>query len=263
MTNERFLVAGGTRILSREPNTRLMAIAEQVSDVYDPEGGGMCDKSPVNFIGAMLLSMLEGRQSRITQMELSVPQGIDKPIEILHDVPVSVYQRNGSYEDLGFTADEVLFKWGCGRDLGVVLNGDLPGLLLRPISNQEAHTRLTVTRLWNNQPASITDLPYRPRFSDKDMSKPILHGWEQLLFDGDVRDPYSRPAFELALRLKSAYERLVREVGGAIGRQPDETDVFFHLCRKLGIEVDAVNFYFAQDAPAKPGDDGFNSLLFG
>ena len=262
MAIERLLVAGGTRILSREPNSKLMAIAEQVSDLYDSEGGGMCYKSPVNLIGAMLLSTLEGRQLGITQMGLSVPRGIDVPIEIMHDVQISVYRRNGTYEDLGIVANEVLFKWGCGRDLGVVLSGDVQGLLLRPVSNKDPKRRLSVTRIWNNQVATISDLPYRPRFSDKDMSRPILDASGQLLFDGDVQDPYSKPAFELTLRLKSAYERLVKEVDGTLGRQPDETDLFFHLCRKLGIGVDDVNFYFVQDAPDKPGDDRFNSFLF-
>jgi hypothetical protein len=261
MLSGEYYVAGRSKVLSRTPSSAIEAFAEQVS-IYHPGDGGMCDKSTVNTIGGMLLSLQAGRIERIKELGLAVPLGIDRPVEVLNQVPISIYTGRSSYRETGVIADEVLFK-RCGRPLGLVLNGELAGLFVRPIRGVDMNKAMSVTRVWDDADADPRNLPYQPNFTDALGTYPIIVDQRGMIEPGCIKeDAYKPAAFELTLRLKLAFEQLIREAEVEKGGPVYNLDLLFKLGRRLNLNIDEAGFHYTRDPEYDSEVMPYDRLMF-
>lgn len=215
-------------------------IIDIMPEVVSSSWREVCQYSPKNFIGSLIIALNHNQDAReFSRAGLVVPRTIAEPVEIIHNVPVSLYRQRGElYTPTGMVA-EVLYKRACGLRLGVVLRGALAGLFLRPEDTKNPEKGMSIDRIWNDDLALVAEPPYTPEdFFEKQRAPDRV--WDNFY---------------------ETYELLVREAQMKLGRDPFESEVFFSLCRRLSIPVEESAFHYTrQNLPEE--ETGFNSLLF-
>ena len=105
----------------------------------------------MNFIGALLVKLHQERFSDIYRSEHCPLIGpIAKPFEIYNNVPLFIEKQEGLLLS-ELNATRILRKNLCGRDIAVVLEGDIPGIFLNSIPGLNPNEGMTISRLWNNE----------------------------------------------------------------------------------------------------------------
>lgn len=257
MAGERFFLGSDARSLSRAPSAEMVLIAQQIPDIICRSREGICSSSPKNFIGSLVLEMLRDRNVlELTNDGLIVPAGISNPIEVIRNVPVSL--EGDQSKPLDAVAGEVLYKRGCGFRLGVVLNGPLTGLFLRPNNTRSPQSGMHVNRIWNDEVASADDSPYKPE-PFEELEKISITDNSRFSTNSDHKTDVQHLLRGQVSRFFSEYEREVVETENVLGRDVYESEVFFRLCRKLSISVDEAAFHYTRSS-----DEcfEFDNLLF-
>lgn len=240
MLNERFLVSNGGRLLSRRPSPEMVTIMGIMPEVVSSSWREVCQYSPKNFIGSLIIALNRKPDAReFSRAGLVLPNTIAVPVEIIREVPVSFYKQGGEiYTPTGMVA-EVLYKRACGLRLGVVLRGALAGLFLRPEDTKNPEKGMSVDRIWNDDLALITEPPYTPEdFFEKQKAPDKV--WDNFY---------------------ETYESLIKEAQMQLGRDPFESEIFFNLCRRLSIPVEESAFHYTR-RNLPEDEEGFDSLLF-
>lgn len=243
MLSERPKVSNGTRFISREPSSTINGIAAIKPKIFDEERALLCEFTPINFVGSMLVA-INAWWSGLPFSDTGISRFSGGPIEYMTDIPVSVHdKKEGSYRSIGLVAREVLFKRACGTASAVVLAGDMAGLLLSLRTDSDPLNGMCVDRVWNDNELSADRLPYPPNhlYDDKNMKdfEKYDFGLESVAAS---RSEFIRERF---IHIYDAnYLLAARRLEERLGRIPTEVDMFFYLCKQMGIPVDIEAFHY-------------------
>lgn len=126
----------------------------------------LCESTPVNFIGSLLT------EERIRACTGDFPY---PGVEVVTNIPLYAYRekrRNGKKEGRFIDCDrglsDVLIKYACGKIAGLILSGELTGLIVDGKTVQPNYREIyvplqegvVVSRFWNDEIASVSEPPY-------------------------------------------------------------------------------------------------------
>lgn len=242
----------GTRVLYPGENDTLNLVASKKPGIYKHERGGVCQNAPKNFLGALLLGLNKDTNIDVLAEGIfEIPRQIDRPFVLLKDVPLSVHHSGEGYEQLGLTAESVLFKMVCGTRLGVILTGDLSGIILQPQNNKEPAESMCINKAWNDRLLTLTDFgfPYNPDF---DLNPTLKYREaaarrEKGSTYADTDEKASKIMWKLFQSFRGAYTREVGQAQEEMGDEVFESVLFLRFCQRLGIEVDTQNFHVTRE----------------
>ena len=246
-------VFGGQRMLFPGINPALNIIAELKPKIF----GIVCVPSPKQFVGSVLLEAdKDFNTAVIAESPFKVAQSIKEPLIIAKDIPLSLHFKGEGYRELDLKAERVLIKKSPGMLLGLVLSGDLAGILLQPENGLSFENGMCVNRVWNDFQASFTEVPYYPNLY---LDDPEL-----------LRNPIFFAQTEAVRKVvvggfKENYRAEIWQAEQELGRMPSERELLFRLCQRVGVEVDVDNFHYTTEKidahiPSKQGKINIPSL---
>lgn len=245
MLNEGRFVANNHRWVNREPSAAIWQIEKEEVGIFDEKRGQLCRFSPINFVGSLLLQVHAQNMGYSEKDIVTNPQSNGKPFEVLPSVPIAVYDlRKSKYKDLNLYAP-VLLKRGCGPVAGLVLTGEMAGLLLSRRTGMIPSDGMCANRLWNDNLVDLKNNPYIPNHI-YEYNKP-----EYSLYSMGNEATSSRRTKNRALIESMHDQNFEQELNRMIDefrRIPYEHEMLFKLCKQLGIEVDEQQFHYTRSA---------------
>ncbi|OGK64854.1 hypothetical protein A2313_00630 [Candidatus Roizmanbacteria bacterium RIFOXYB2_FULL_41_10] len=137
------------RVNVRPPSPEVLGLIGDYPRLFDRESL-FCAQTPVNFLGAMIVEVLKPELKQIissAKYDLKQIHKLESPVRLLTDVSILLPSTNAS-----LTVPYVLHKTGCGLNAGVVLTGNLAGVVINTHSVEEGKSRpLKVERIWNDE----------------------------------------------------------------------------------------------------------------
>lgn len=239
--NQECLVNGGRRVLSRQPSEGIARIGQLRPEIFLDNGGRVCPAVTRNYVGALLLARDRAQYAAEFQDRgFPVPYEVDKPIHFLEGVPVSVFDRfAGRYRDTGLVAENVMVK-EVGIPTGLVVEGELAGLVLR---NETGINRrgMYAVRVLNDYGAAEDGYPYSPGCTTPidTLTKSIV---DMMKFSSPRVLEFWKIVEQQKTGYQAAYSDLV-EKGYRKKEDLMESDLIFELMRAIGMPVDEKRFH--------------------
>lgn len=223
-----------SRMISRLPSPEMWAVAAVEPGIYEEARGGRCYRTPLNFIGALLVHQYPKEFGSVFESHgIAVPEIVKNPIEILPDVPLVYFDdETGTYQPLALTAPRVLIKYASGFTSGIVAQGPLTGLLVERLRDQADLSRMYVGRVFNDS-TEPHEVPYTPLdYTDHDLS--------------DMPNALRMVKADCFDVMQRAFLRSVTELGRS---NYSASSLFLSLCDRAGVQFDIDAFHFTRPAP--------------
>lgn len=217
------------RALVRTPSRAINTLAKKIPTIFNEEviTHNTCQATTVNFVATLVIAKYLHKYHEIyRRYHVDEEQLNQKEARIL--VPYQVHQKLPLLYKDGDTistveAPSVLVKHAVGHLVGVVLTGELAGLIVYGIGNTEVAQGMGISRIWNDDP--LGEVGY-------DLPAFVLHH----LTDSEGND--NKLLIELTQEFKRHYENdpHTRQFTGSM-------KTFIGLCKERGIQVDEKAFH--------------------
>ncbi len=150
------------RYLSRAPSAAITGLEGFCSYLYSKGNPYVCSATPMNFIGAMIVELLKPDLTSIIEAR-GYDSGklvtLKQPVKLIRNAEILYPNQTGSV-----TVPYLLHKADCGNYVGVVLGGDLAGLLVQTSQIESGGlASLVPFRVWNDSLLGPRDI-YEPKF---------------------------------------------------------------------------------------------------
>jgi len=142
------------RALPVAPTPFVAKLARLEPDFYKPEHLGLCSNTPINTVAAMLVEklrydLIDLCDEFFCPAEFANSISNHKAVELMHNVPLDFSQISSQQENT--IVSHVLYKRGCGKLTGIVLTGDLAGVILDGYPEEEVFIQgMRPNRIWND-----------------------------------------------------------------------------------------------------------------
>lgn len=205
-------------ILEKLP-PRIRDIYTMRPNIIKASSGRLCHYSPVNFIGAsIVIQHLDEYQDAYTKKGFPIPDILETPYQLLHDIPLAIYQKDVSrYVSVDITADTIFLKRCMGEIAGVVTQGVYTGMLVTPIHNVDVSQGMCISRLWNDSVLKDNPKSYSP--------------------NGFITNEYN-----IALAIERSIKEYFYDVVVSASDDTSLSDLFISNSRQNGIYVDDEQF---------------------
>lgn len=240
------------RVMSRPPSAHMLGLHDLKGNIFDRHTTSVCSLSPGYFIGSLLLlkykqQVVDGYASH----GLAPPTDLLQPVRSIYDVPLFIYNRDVEVsESLGLSAPHVLLKRASGGNKGLIMEGDLAGLILNLVTKAaNPQEGMIVGKVWNNELMERISPPELWKYcrSPADESGDSK-GWNLHRFFADLYKDFGA-SLQYDQQLGSTRFK-VKKWLSMFHEEPQKdiwlTDALFYLCSDLDINIDKKNFHYSR-----------------